>query len=304
MAAYPVRGVLARGPPAGRRLAACGLAEIWLLGAGTAPRGVASVAVAAMTLPLAIRRRRPLLAVGAAVVAFAVLFASSELSSDDDAYVPWLVMLVVVYTAGAHTRGRAIAAGAVFTLAIPVVISATDPDGFSLDGVAFFATVALPPFLAGVAIARHRRRETELERHAATLDADRERAAAAAVTEERARIARELHDVVAHAVSTMVVQAQGGHRMVRLEPGEAEEAFLAIRAPGARAGGAAPAARHAAGGRRARRARAAAGRRAARRAGRRRARRRPAGRAPRRGRRRPRCRPASTCRPTGSCRRR
>jgi len=89
------------------------------------------------------------------------------------------------------------------------------------------------PFLAGVAIARHRRRETDLERHAATLDADR--AAGAAVTEERARIARELHDVVAHAVSTMLVQAQGGHRMVRLEPGEAEEAFLAIEGTGRRA---------------------------------------------------------------------
>jgi len=41
--------------------------------------------------------------------------------------------------------------------------------------------------------------------------------------------------VVAHAVSTMVVQAQGGHRMVRLEPQEAEEAFLAIEGTGRRA---------------------------------------------------------------------
>ena len=126
-------------------------------------------------------------------------------------------MLVVAYTAGAYTRGPAIAVGALCALAIPVVISLTDRDGFSVGGVIFFATFALPPYLAGLAIARRRRRETALEQHAATLDADRERAAAAAVIEERARIARELHDVVAHAVSTMVVQAQAAP-MVRVEP--------------------------------------------------------------------------------------
>jgi signal transduction histidine kinase len=99
----------------------------------------------------------------------------------------------------------------------------------------FFSLIWLPPYVGGVAIARRRRREQVLERHAASLDADRERAAAAAVSQERARIARELHDIVAHAVSTMVVQAQGGARMVRIEPGEAEEAFDAIERTGRRA---------------------------------------------------------------------
>jgi signal transduction histidine kinase len=234
-----LRSQLVSAPSADRLLAvglaACGLAEIWLLGNGTAPRGLASAAVLAMTLPLAVRRSHPLVVVGATVMALAVLFAASDFSSDDDAYLPWFLLLLVAYTAGAYTSGAGIAVGAAFTLAIPVVISATDRDGFTLDGVIFFSTFALPPFLAGVAVARRRRREATLERHAARLDADRERAAAAAVTEERARIARELHDLVAHAVSTMVVQAQGGARMVRVEPDEAEDAFVAIERTGRRA---------------------------------------------------------------------
>jgi signal transduction histidine kinase len=142
------------------------------------------------------------------------------------------VMLVAIYTTGAYTRGRAVIAGAAGAFGFPLVLALTDPDEFSISGLVFFASIALPPYLAGVAIARRRNREAALERHAATLDAERERAAAAAVGEERARIARELHDVVAHGVSMIVVQAQGGARMVRIEPREAEEAFAAIERTG------------------------------------------------------------------------
>jgi signal transduction histidine kinase len=209
--------------------------EIWLLGGGTAPRPLASAAGLVMTLPLAIRRRRPLLAVAAAVIGFIALLAATDVSSDDDAYIPWLVMLVAAYTAGRYTRGREVLAGAALTLMFPLVIAVTDRDGFSVGNLLFFAFIAFPPYVAGVAIARRRGREAVLERHVATLDGERERLAAEAVSEERARIARELHDVVAHGVSTMVVQAQGGARMVRIEPTEAEDAFASIERTGRQA---------------------------------------------------------------------
>jgi signal transduction histidine kinase len=208
-----------------------GQAEVWLMNSGTAPRGLASAAVLVMTLPLAVRRRRPLIAVGAAVAGFSAIFATTDLSSGDDAFVPWVVMLVASYTAGAYTHGRAIVVGALFTLVFPVVITTTDQDGFSVGGLIFFALIAFPPYVAGVAVARRRRREQALESHAAALEAGRE----AAVAKERARIARELHDVVAHGVSVIVVQAQGGARMVRTEPGEAEDAFAAIERTGRQA---------------------------------------------------------------------
>ena len=213
-------------------LAVGGELEVWLLGAGGASRGLTATAVLVMTLPLAVRRRHPLLAIGSALVGFSAIYATTDISSDDDAFVAWVVMLVAVYTAGAYTRGRAAIAGALGALAFPLVLGVTDPDGFSVSALVFFGSIALPPYVAGVAIARRRGREAVLERHATTLDAERERAAAAAVAEERARIARELHDVVAHGVSTIVVQAQGGARMVRIEPDEAEQAFAAIERTG------------------------------------------------------------------------
>jgi signal transduction histidine kinase len=216
-------------------LVVCGELEVWLLGAGGASRGFTAAAVLLMTLPLAVRRRRPLLALGAALAGFTAIYATTDISSDDDAFVPWIVMLVAAYSAGALTQGGAAMAGAPCALAFPLVLAVTDPEGFSLSGLLFYSSIVLPPYLAGVAIARRRRRETALERHAAALDADREQATAAAVAGERARIARELHDVVAHGVSTIVVQAQGGGRMVRVEPGEAEAAFAAIERTGQQA---------------------------------------------------------------------
>ena len=68
-------------------------------------------------------------------MAFAVLLAATDVSSDNDAYVPWFVMLVVAYTAGAYTRGPAIAVGAPVCLgALPVVISSTTATGSASAG--------------------------------------------------------------------------------------------------------------------------------------------------------------------------
>ena len=216
-------------------LAACAQVEVWLLGAGTAPRGLASAAGLLMTLPLAVRRRRPLPAVAAALIGFSVVLVATDVSSDDDTYIPWLVMLVAAYTAGRYAHGREVVPGAVLTLMFPARDRRHRSRWVQRREPLFFAFIAFPPYLAGVAIARRQGREAALERHVATLDAERERLAAEAVTEERARIARELHDVVAHGVSTIVVQAQGGARMVRIEPTEAEEAFVAIERTGRQA---------------------------------------------------------------------
>ena len=56
----------------------------------------------------------------------------------------------------------------------------------------------------------------------------REQHAAEAVAAERARIARDLHDVVAHAISVIVLQARGGRRMLDVDPAQSRAAFDAV----------------------------------------------------------------------------
>lgn len=80
----------------------------------------------------------------------------------------------------------------------------------------FFPAVFLPAWWTGRLVRREQRRSREMADLAAALDAQREAAAHAAVTEERARIAREVHDSVAHSVSVMTLQIGGLRR--QLEP--------------------------------------------------------------------------------------
>ena len=85
--------------------------------------------------------------------------------------------------------------------------------------------VALAPWLAGRAgLARRLRSEA--------LDRERDQRARAAASEERQRIARELHDVVAHGVVLMVLQAQGASRILDHDTGRAREALEAIEETG------------------------------------------------------------------------
>ena len=71
-----------------------------------------------------------------------------------------------------------------------------------------------------------------LEERGWLLERERESAARSAVDDERARIARELHDIVSHNVSVMVVQAGAARRVLDAEPGEAAAALLAVEAAG------------------------------------------------------------------------
>ena len=79
---------------------------------------------------------------------------------------------------------------------------------------------------------RQRRSQVSLlQDRAARLERDREEQARAAVTQERGRIARELHDIVAHSVSVMVIQAQAGQRLIS-DAAQAGTAFRSIEASG------------------------------------------------------------------------
>ena len=78
--------------------------------------------------------------------------------------------------------------------------------------------LALGPYAAGLAVASRRRASAELEVRARELEEEREIFAEQSVRYERARIARELHDIVAHSVSLMVVQANAESAWPRSTP--------------------------------------------------------------------------------------
>ena len=107
---------------------------------------------------------------------------------------------------GPHVRGQRAIAGAALVASIAVAGTIGDSnEGTFIDllgNAIFFFTIFGGLWLAGRAIRRRRARERE-------LIVERDEGARAAVAEERARIARELHDVVAHAISVIVLQARG-----------------------------------------------------------------------------------------------
>jgi signal transduction histidine kinase len=81
-------------------------------------------------------------------------------------------------------------------------------------------------------VRQRRHRTAELERHAADLEADRAALAREAVADERARIAREMHDAVAHGVSVMVLQAGAAEQVLATAPERARESLVAIQDTG------------------------------------------------------------------------
>jgi signal transduction histidine kinase len=138
-----------------------------------------------------------------------------------------------VYSAGAHLTGRRAAAGALVALAMATSAALGDDAPVQgLGDVLFYAVIGGAPWAAGLAIRLLRQRERSLAVRAADLERDGEERARAAVAEERERIARELHDVVAHGISVMVLQARGGRRALEGDEPQARGAFDAIEQAG------------------------------------------------------------------------
>ena len=142
---------------------------------------------------------------------------------------------VALYSAGRYAGGRAALAGGLIVLAaLPLaVIEPGQP--FSLADSVFIAIFIAGPWVAGRVIRRRQERERSLEARAAALERESDAKAREAVTQERARIARELHDVVAHALSVMLLQARGGRRMLADDPADTLRALDAIEHAGEQA---------------------------------------------------------------------
>ena len=162
---------------------------------------VALLAVAA-TVPLAWRRRFPLVTTALVIPPLVVLAALGH--SDDPVWV-FAVLLLASYSAGANPDRVRAAVGLVLLLAFAAAAFALEPER-GVGDLLFVAIVFGGAWLLAQMLRVHRLRASHLERETVRLEREREENARRAVAEERAHIARELHDVVAHSVSVMVVQ--------------------------------------------------------------------------------------------------
>jgi signal transduction histidine kinase len=187
---------------------------------------------AATIAPLAWRRRHPLAVVAAQAVAeTATVVVAGHLAFSG---VMLIALLVGDYSAGAHSSRRALSL-------VAVVLAGLVPDvAHSLSRLVpgipgLDAVFPLTAWLIGHAVRVQRRQLEALRERAVRLERERDATARAAVAEERARIARELHDVVAHAVSVMVVQAEAARRLLRRQPDQAEDALRTVSATGTEA---------------------------------------------------------------------
>ena len=91
---------------------------------------------------------------------------------------------------------------------------------------------SVPGFLAGTVLRLRREAAEELAQRGRELEEERELFADLTMRHERARIAAELHDIVGHAISVMIIQAAAGQRLVGTDPARAEQAFAAIAESG------------------------------------------------------------------------
>lgn len=183
------------------------------------------------TLPIAWRRRKPiriLWITGASITLYSLLGYPETMG--------YLGVLVAFYTVAAYEPRRRATIAAIVT-AIGVLISFVCYATFG--SMSDWPTALSQTYLAcGLAWVigdnlRVRRAYTaELEERAIELEREREEKADQAVAQERARIARELHDVVAHHVSVMVVQAAGARRVIEKDPALARDALEAVEQAG------------------------------------------------------------------------
>jgi signal transduction histidine kinase len=223
-------------------LAALTQIEIWT--GQPRPTVVAGAAALVGPLPLLLRRRFPF---AAPALVFAGLAAASLADSDAAAEGVFLTpfsafsLALAFWFAGAQDEAdRAVAGAAVGLGSVAVVGGSAGQDFALLDENSDLDMLALLILggglsLAAFALERRTRGAAELEERAIRLEQEREERTRAAVEAERARIARDLHDVIAHSVSVMTVQAGAARLLLPETPERARGPLLAVEETGRQA---------------------------------------------------------------------
>lgn len=211
-------------------LAVFGLVEV--LAAPGVERWLAAPAMMLAGAALAWRRRAPF---AAFLGSFGIVTASAVVAAPIDSLIVVIPMLALgMYSLAAHAAPARAVAGLVICVVL-IWIATFAPQGPGGENLIFGLVVPTTPWLAGWMVRRRTDQAVALALHAQELEqtqAERERAA---VAQERDRIARELHDIIAHSVSVMTVQAGAVEEVLDVDPEKAREAAGSIRRTGRQA---------------------------------------------------------------------
>ncbi|MHC1559968.1 sensor histidine kinase [Actinomycetospora sp. C-140] len=193
-----------------------------------------TVAVLVTCVPIVLRRRYPL---PAAIVTAVLAAASVLIVNGVGIELPALVMAYSVIVHGPRWIGPVAAAvlalGAMLPFFSAVVLGGGEvPGGALLAGVVIAALVALCTWLAGALRRAQRRAGEQTRERARLLEEGRRREVRLELLAERARISREVHDIVGHSLSGIIAQADGGRFAGERDPRQALPVLEGIAASG------------------------------------------------------------------------
>jgi signal transduction histidine kinase len=181
----------------------------------------------AVVLPLAWRRRAPLTVFAVCLLCALVLWAVRVPTLGD------LGVLVALYTVATY-RPLPVSLGSAAALEFGVVLSAFRfaPAGSVDDAVVLLSGMGAASLFLGTTVRAHRRYLSSVEDRARRLEREQAQQAELAAAAERARIARELHDIVAHGLSVMISMAEGAAASMRTDPPAAQDAMRQVAVSG------------------------------------------------------------------------
>ena len=220
--------------------------RVWVDTTSTTPQWVHFAVALLMTAPLALRRRAPLVS----SVLIATGCALSLLTGAGPSMAVIAVPLTVFSSAkwGSRTDSRIVLGlGLVGSLAMGLwaymaaLQSSMGPGGRPIDGseysalsalIILCAAIVLSAWLLGILAHRRRTAVEDIRERNRLLEKERESESRLAADAERMRIAREMHDIIAHSLSVVIAQADGGRYAAKSNPAAAEDALTTIAATG------------------------------------------------------------------------
>jgi signal transduction histidine kinase len=171
-----------------------------------------------LVLPLALRRRFP---VGVWATVLVLIAAQAALLASVDSVGVFFGLLVGCYTVAAYCPRRTAIAGLVALVPV-LAFGSWRSTGDPFEDLVFIVTLVGGFWVAGRVVWSREQLLRRLAEQAQELERGREAEARARVAEQRARIARDVHDVVAHSISLMVVQAEAGEAQLPTDEPSAE----------------------------------------------------------------------------------